>query len=77
MFKDFENQTRKSWSRPRRVVGKAEYLEKGANPRFAVTSLSAEEIKAQPLLSCLAIQWNLPTAECERLLGPLRCGPFS
>ena len=30
-----------SWSRSRRVVGKAEHLEKGANPRFIVTSLAA------------------------------------
>ncbi len=31
--------TQNSWSRARRVVGKAEYLPKGANPRFVVTSL--------------------------------------
>jgi len=49
IFKDFAYQTRKSWTRPRRVVGKAEHLAKGANPRFVVTSLSAEEIEAQPL----------------------------
>ena len=40
VFQDFEYQTRTSWSRPRRVVGKAEYLAKGGNPRFVVTSLS-------------------------------------
>jgi hypothetical protein len=49
VFADFDYQTRKSWIRSRRVVGKAEHLEKGANPRFVVTSLSADEIKAQPL----------------------------
>ena len=38
-FKDFRYQTRESWSRARRVVAKAEHLEKGANPRFVVTSL--------------------------------------
>jgi len=42
-------QTRQSWSRPRRVVGKAEYLAKGANPRFVVSSLSSETIPAQRL----------------------------
>jgi hypothetical protein len=31
-FKDFRYQTRESWSRRRRVVGKAEHLNKGANP---------------------------------------------
>jgi hypothetical protein len=40
---DFEYRTRKSWSRARRVVGKAEILEKGRNPRFIVTNLSAQE----------------------------------
>jgi len=49
VFKDFLYQTRKSWSRPRRVVGKAEYLAKGANPRFVVSSLSSETIPAQRL----------------------------
>ena len=39
IFGDFEYQTRKSWSRARRVVGKAEHLAGGANPRFVVTSL--------------------------------------
>jgi hypothetical protein len=43
VFKDFLYQTRKSWSRSRRVVGKAEHLARGANPRFVVTSLSASE----------------------------------
>jgi hypothetical protein len=38
-FKDFRYRTLDSWSRSRRVVGKAEYLEKGPNPRFVVTSL--------------------------------------
>lgn len=41
VFKDFTYRTHKSWSRQRRVVGKAEHLAKGENPRFVVTSLSA------------------------------------
>lgn len=49
VFKDFRYRTKKSWSRERRVVGKAEHLAKGANPRFVVTSLSAERIAAAPL----------------------------
>lgn len=49
VFQEFLYQTRKSWSRARRVVAKAEYLEKGANPRFIVTSLSGDEWRAQPL----------------------------
>jgi hypothetical protein len=49
VFKDFTYQTRKSWSRPRRVIGKAEHLRKGANPRFVVTSIASEEIDAREL----------------------------
>jgi Transposase DDE domain group 1 len=49
VFKDFRYQTRESWSRSRRVVGKAEHLAKGANPRFVVTSLSAEAFDARSL----------------------------
>jgi hypothetical protein len=48
-FKDFRYQTRDSWSRERRVVGKAEFLNKGANPRFVVTSLSSPSWEAQKL----------------------------
>ena len=48
-FRDFEYRTRKSWSRPRRVVGKAEYLAKGPNPRFVVTSLARRKASAKRL----------------------------
>ena len=37
VFKDFTYRTRKSWSRTRRVVGKAEHLRKGPNPHFSPT----------------------------------------
>ena len=39
VFRDFRYRTRDSWSRERRVVGKAEHTLDGANPRFVVTSL--------------------------------------
>jgi hypothetical protein len=42
VFAEFSYQTHKSWSCARRVVAKAEYLEEGENPRFVVTSLTAE-----------------------------------
>jgi hypothetical protein len=48
-FADFEYQTLDSWTRARRVIGKAEHLDKGANPRFVVTSFTAEQRAAQPL----------------------------
>ncbi|HVH91439.1 MAG TPA: IS1380 family transposase, partial [Candidatus Acidoferrum sp.] len=49
VFHELVYQTRESWSRARRVVAKAEYLEKGENPRFIVTSLDPEPWPAQPL----------------------------
>jgi hypothetical protein len=48
-FAEFSYRTHKSWSCSRRVVAKAEYLDKGENPRFVVTSLSAEQWPAQQL----------------------------
>jgi hypothetical protein len=48
-FADFGWRTLDSWSRTRRVVGKAEHLPKGANPRFIVTSLPASETDARTL----------------------------
>lgn len=49
LFKDFQYKTLDSWSRTRRVIGKAEYLPKGPNPRFIVTSLSRSALKAAEL----------------------------
>jgi Transposase DDE domain group 1 len=48
-FADFAWRTLDSWSRARRVVAKAEHLPKGANPRFVVTSLPADETDARTL----------------------------
>jgi len=49
IFAEFDYRTHKSWSRARRVVAKAEHLDKGQNPRFIVTSLSADKWAAQQL----------------------------
>ena len=48
-FVEFEYRTLKSWSRSRRVVGKAEILERGENPRFVVTNLSSDVLDARSL----------------------------
>jgi hypothetical protein len=48
-FKGFRYRTLDSWSRRRRVIGKAEHLAKGANPRFVVTSLKRKVIDAKSL----------------------------
>lgn len=49
VFSEFRYRTLKSWSRKRRVVAKAEWLDKGNNPRFVVTSLSAAQMEARGL----------------------------
>ena len=49
VFAELRYQTLETWSCERRVVAKAEHLAKGANPRFVVTSLSAEDRPARPL----------------------------
>jgi hypothetical protein len=49
VFKDFRYRTHKSWSCERRVIGKAEHLAKGENPRFIVTSLPAKTRDARTL----------------------------
>lgn len=49
VFEDFSYSTLSSWTRERRVVGKAEHLSGGANPRYIVTSLPAGEWQAKEL----------------------------
>lgn len=48
-FKDFSYRTLDSWSRARRVVGKAEHIIGKDNPRFIVTSLPRKHWAAQHL----------------------------
>jgi len=47
VFTEFEYQTRESWSRARRVIGKAEVMTAGDNPRFVVTNLPATGFKGE------------------------------
>jgi hypothetical protein len=46
-FTEFMYRTQESWSRERRVVGKAEVMSEGENPRFVVTNLPAKGFKDQ------------------------------
>jgi hypothetical protein len=48
-FRDFTWSTLDSWSRTRRVVGKAEWTGGAANPRFVVTSLKPAQAEARHL----------------------------
>ena len=49
VFAQFNYRTRKTWTKERRVVAKAEYLDKGENPRFIVTSFTPQQWPAQDL----------------------------
>jgi hypothetical protein len=70
-YKDFLWTTLDSWSRRRRVVGKAEWMpgrDDGANPRFVVTSLGRHEIKARRLyerLYCARGEMENRIKECQ------------
>lgn len=67
-FKDFMWTTRDSWSRRRRVVGKAEHILGKANPRFVVTSLSPQHATARVLyedLYCARGEMENRIKECQ------------
>jgi hypothetical protein len=53
LYKELVYQTRTSWTRARRVVGKAEHLPGKANPRFVVTSLGVDVWSAPALYETL------------------------
>ncbi len=48
-YTEFRYRTRRSWSRARRVVAKAEQIADKENPRYVVTSLPPAECKPQEL----------------------------
>ena len=49
VFCEFAYRTKKSWSRARRVIAKAEQIEGKENPRYLVTSLGMQDWPAQRL----------------------------
>jgi hypothetical protein len=67
-FKDFRWSTLDSWSRRRRVIGKAEWTRGEANPRFIVTSLTPAEIDARRLyevIYCARGEMENRIKECQ------------
>jgi hypothetical protein len=87
VFTEFLYQTvNGSWSRQRRVMAKAEHLEGKENPRFVVTSLTAQMWPAQKLYEeCIALLaiWRiasrsnsrcLPIASVAKPCALTRCG---
>ena len=67
-FRDFRWSTLDSWSRRRRVVGKAEWTRGEANPRFVVTSLKPAEADARTLyerIYCARGEMENRIKECQ------------
>jgi hypothetical protein len=67
-FKDLTWSTLDSWSRSRRVIGKAEWTGGEANPRFVVTSLSRAEHEARHLyekIYCARGEMENRIKECQ------------
>ena len=67
-FKDFRYATLDSWSRRRRVIGKAEWTEGEANPRFIVTSLTKAEANGRFLyekIYCARGEMENRIKECQ------------
>jgi hypothetical protein len=67
-FKEFMWCTLDSWSRRRRVIGKAEVTQGDTNPRFVVTSLKASEAKARHLyekIYCARGEMENRIKECQ------------
>ena len=67
-FKDFTYETRSTWSRKRRVIGKAEVLAKGPNPRFLVTSLAKSELAAEALYDLYCLRGDMENRIKEQQL---------
>ena len=84
-FKDFRWTTLDSWSRERRVVGKAEFTAGEANPRFVVTSLKRSECKASIFTkksTARAVTWKIASRSASSTsmrIAPRRppCGQIS
>lgn len=69
-YRDLRYRTRKSWSRERRVVGKAEYLPGKENPRFVVTNLTRHRAGARRLYEDLyCIRGDMENRIKEQQLG--------
>jgi hypothetical protein len=67
-FKDFQWTTLDSWSRKRRVIGKAEWTKGEANPRFIVTSLTRDKVEGRALyedIYCARGEMENRIKECQ------------
>jgi hypothetical protein len=75
-FKELVWTTKKSWSRARRVIAKAEWTKGEANPRLIVTSLTAADGDGRICVkrsTALAARWR--TARCCSRAAPMTGRP--
>jgi len=72
-FKELTYATRRSWSRRRRVIGKAEHTGDKSNPRFVVSSLSIKEMAARELYE----QLYCARGEMENRIKEAQLGLFA
>jgi hypothetical protein len=72
-FKELVYRTRKSWSRARRVVAKAEQTGDKSNPRFIVTSLALSDLAARALYEEL----YCARGECENRIKEAQLDLFA
>ena len=71
-FVEFGYRTQNSWSPFRRMVDKAEVLDKGDNPRFVVTNLPA-----RGFLGACTSSWPVPTPGAKTSAGLMpTCWPL-
>jgi hypothetical protein len=72
-FQELLYRTRQSWSRARRVVGKAEHTGNKSNPRFVVTSLSSRDWPARDLYE----DFYCARGECENRIKEAQLDLFA
>ncbi len=72
-FKELVYRTHKSWSRPRRVVAKAEQTGDKSNPRFIVTSLSMQALATRELYE----DFYCARGECENRIKEAQLDLFA
>lgn len=85
VFRDFMWSTKDTWSRRRRVIGKAEWTLKGSNPRFIVTSLKPKDYGARlctRTCTARAATWKTGSRNASSISmliapAPTQCGPTS
>ena len=75
VYHEFEYQTLESWSRPRRVIGKAERLENKDNPRYIVTNLETEPRALYEKIYCARgeMENRIKEQQLDLFAGRLSC----